>query len=239
MRIFSARFKTVIALLALAAFLLAGCASPAPQEETQEPEEKPTQEETQEPEVPEEPEEKPFDPDTFMTEIVPSVECLDSCVSETFGAEPDLDTIYHAGFDADGAPHLYLDGEALPEGCEEDGSYANYYPVTNFSSMDELRASLEVYLSDEVMATRPCSEDMLERNFLEYEGALYLWRGSRGYGAAGIDVDSLSYLGEADGLQQALVSITFFGEHDYDATLSFEHVDGVWKIVQLMRNDSE
>lgn len=239
MRTISARLKTVIALLALAAFLLAGCASPTPPEDPEDPANDPAQEEPQKPDEPEPPVEQPFDPDTFMTDIIPVVECLNSCARETFGAEADMDTIYHAGFDADGAPHLYLDGEPLPEGCEEDGSYANYYPVTNFSSLAELRASLEVYLSDEVMRTAPCPEEMLERNFLEYEGALYLWRGSRGYGASGVDVDSLSYLGEADGLQQVQVSITFFDEHDYDATLSFQHVDGVWKIVQLVRNDGE
>ena len=239
MRTISARLKTVIALLALAAFLLAGCASPTPPEDPKDPANDPAQEEPQKPEEPEPPVEQPFDPNTFMTEIIPAVECMDSCALELYGAEADRDTIYHAGFDADGAPHLYLDGEPLPEGCEEDGSYANYYPVTNFSSLDEIRASLAVYLSEEVLQANPCRIEMLENNFLEYEGSLYLWRGSRGYGASSVDMDSLSYLGEADGLQQVQVSILFFGEHDYDATLSFQQVDGVWKMVQLARNDGE
>ena len=239
MRTFSARFKTMIALLALAAFLLAGCASPTPPEEPKDPANDPAQEEPQKPEEPEVPEEKPFDPDTFMTEILPAVECMESCARENFGAKADKDTIYHAGFDADGFPHLYLDGEPLPEGCEQDESYSNYYPVTNFSSMDEIRASLEVYLSDQVLQADPCRIEMLERNFLEYEGDLYLWRGSRGYGASGVDMDSLQYLGEADGLQQVQAAIIFFDQHDYDVTLSFEQVDGVWKMVHMERNDSE
>ena len=240
MRTFSAHLRTMIALLALSVFLLAGCANPAPPDDPQDPADNPSQEEPQKPEEPEPPEEKPFDPDTFMTEIIPAVECLNSCAREMFGAEVDYDTIYHAGFDADGAPHLYLDGEPLPEGCEEDGTYSDYFPVANFSSLAEVRDSLSVYLSDEVMLTDPCREEMLDRNFLEYEGALYLWRGSRGYGAITMDLDTLTYVGEADGLQQAKVVYVHLDDSPiFESVLSVQNVDGVWKIVHVENDYSE
>ena len=231
MRTFSVRLRTMIALLALAAFLLAGCAGPA-QEETQQPEETPPQEETQKPEE-ETPKKVEYDPDTFMTDILPAAECLNSCFHETFGAEVDYDTIYHAGFDADGAPHLYLDGEALPEGCEEDGSYASYFPVSNFSSIAEVRNSLTKYLTEEVLTSHPLMPDMLEHNFLEYEGALYLWRGARGYGAVNMDLESMEYLGEVDGLQQVKVPFYLITEYTHDSVLSFEGTENGWMIVGI------
>ena len=66
------------------------------------------------------------------------------------------------------------------------------------------------------------------RFFLEYEGALYLRRGSRGYGAVTIDLDILKFVEQKNDRYYVTVDYLLFEEYDETMLLEFENRDGHW-----------
>ena len=144
-----------------------------------------------------------FDETAFLEEIKPNVECLNQCELELFGAEVDVDTTYYGVYESEEAydngegtvAKLYLPGEEEQVASYfEDPTMSSYYKVSNFQTNAEVRDSLRNYLSDAVI------DEVFHDDFLEYEGALYLRRGSRGYGAVTIDLDSLKFVEQKNGI---------------------------------------
>lgn len=175
-----------------------------------------------------------FSEEKFLEDITPNVVCLNSCVQEIFGAEVDFnEDSYLAAYESESA---YADGMgdiALLFKQGEESKYANYfidpissyyYPVKNFKTNTEVRDYLRKYLSDEVI------DQWFSNDFLEYEGQLYLRRGSRGYGAMTCDLESLKYVEEKDGKQYVTVDFKLFDELDHAETLEFSKVHDVWII---------
>lgn len=173
-----------------------------------------------------------FSEEEFLEDITPNVVCLNSCVQEMFGAEVDFDDdSYLAAYESESA---YADGKgdiALLYKPDEESKYADYfidptcsdyYSVRNFKTNAEVRDYLRKYLSDEVI------DQWFLNDFLEYEGQLYLRRGSRGYGAMACDLESLKYVEEKDGKQYVTVDFKLFNEFDHTETLEFSKVNDVW-----------
>ncbi|MCQ4935958.1 hypothetical protein [Anaerotignum propionicum] len=173
-----------------------------------------------------------FSEEKFLEDITPNLVCLNSCVHEMFGAEVDFnEDSYLAAYESESA---YADGMgdiALLFKPGEESKYvdyfidptcSDYYPVTNFKTNAEVRDYLRKYLSDEVI------DKWFSNDFLEYEGQLYLIRGSRGYGAMKCDLESLKYVEEKDDKQYVTVDFKLFDTFDHTETLEFSKVNDVW-----------
>ena len=104
----------------------------------------------------------------------------------------------------------------------EDPTMSSYYKVSNFQTNAEVRDSLWNHLSDAVI------DEVFHDDFLEYEGALYLRRGSRGYGAVTIDLDSLKFVEQKNDRYYVTVDYLLFEEYDETMLLEFENRDGHW-----------
>lgn len=172
-----------------------------------------------------------FDETAFLEEIKPNVECLNQCELELFGAEMDIDTTYYGVYESEEAydngegkvAKLYLPGEEEQVASYfEDPTMSSYYKVSNFQTNEEVRDSLRNYLSDAVI------DQVFRDDFLEYEGALYLRRGSRGYGAVTLDLDSLKFVEQKDDKYYVSVDYLLFEEYDQTVTLEFQNIDGKW-----------
>ena len=176
-------------------------------------------------------EDETFDGIAFLEEIRPNVVCLNDCELEMFLADVDFDKIYYGAYESEDA---YANGDGpvavLYQAGEEDQvtgyfldpALCSYYPVKNFTTNAEVRENLRQYLADSVI------DEKFHDDFLEYEGTLYLRRGSRGYGAVTLDLDSLAFLEERDGVYYVNVDYLIFDEYDYTATLAFQQTDGAW-----------
>ena len=172
-----------------------------------------------------------FDEAAFLEEIKPNVECLNQCELELFGAEVDVDTTYYGVYESEEAydngegtvAKLYLPGEEEQVASYfEDPTMSSYYKVSNFQTNAQVRDSLQNYLSDAVI------DEVFHDDFLEYEGALYLRRGSRGYGAVTLDLDSLKFEEQKEDQYYVSVDYLLFEEYDQTVTLEFQNINDKW-----------
>ena len=174
-----------------------------------------------------------FNPETFMEEIQPVLQCLQSCDRELFGAEVDQSRVFLAGMErkADGlAPGiLYESGTPLPEGFEEDPACVEYYPVKNFHTNDEVRQYLSRFFSADVI------QQVFHNDFLEFDGKLYLKRGGRGYGTVVCQPDTAEYLWEDSGRQAVKIDYSAFGEYDHSSQILLMYTGEGWKIVSIVQ----
>ena len=212
------KFLSILLICMVAAALMTGCGGKKEEEK---------------------PEEETFNEQQFMEDIAPVIDVLHECDEELFGADVDFSTLYSAGYSetdvydennpyaADGIELsvLYPEGEGLPAGYIQDPAYAIYYPVSNFVSKDDVREYLKNYMTDDVI-----NGFDIDANFIEYEGALYLQRGGRGYGSLKCVKKSAEYVGEKDGMQQVRIKYEIFEEHSHYEILSFEETDEGWKL---------
>ena len=177
------------------------------------------------------PKAEPFNEQTFLQDITPNVNCLDSCVQEVFGAQADMDDAYLAAYESESAyaggtgkiALLFQQGEESKySGYYIDPAYTSYYPVTNFKTNAEVADYLKKYLSQDII------DKWFSNDFLEYDGTLYLVRGARGYGAMTCDLGSLQYLEEKDGKQYVTVKFNLFDAFDHTEKLEFTKVNDSW-----------
>ncbi|NCC16389.1 MAG: hypothetical protein EOM28_08575 [Clostridia bacterium] len=173
-----------------------------------------------------------FSEEKFLEDIAPNVVCLNSCVQEMFCAGVNFDDdSYLAAYESKSAYADGLGDIALLFKPGEESQYmdyfidpicASYYPVKSFKTNTEVRDNLKKYLADAVI------DKWFSNDFLEYEGQLYLRRGSRGYGAMICDLESMKYEEEKDGKQYVTVDFKLFDEFDHTETLEFSKVNDVW-----------
>ena len=104
----------------------------------------------------------------------------------------------------------------------EDPTMSSYYKVSNFQTTAEVRDSLRNYLSDAVI------DEVFHDDFLDYEGALYLRRVIRGYGAVSIDLDRLKFVEQKNDRYYVTVDYLLFDEFVETMLLGFENRDGHW-----------
>lgn len=178
------------------------------------------------------PEEEVFDPAQFMEEVAPAIEFLRTCDAEMYGADVDFDThLYAAVTMENGAAQLaalYPAGGSVPDGLQDDPSCSDYYPVRNYTTIAQVQEGIEEY-----MAGEQAQKFSLDGAFKEHDGKLYLYRGARGYGILQCDPASAEYLGEEDGKQLVTVDYLFNGEYSHQSVLTFEQIDGSWKITSV------
>lgn len=173
-----------------------------------------------------------FSEEKFLADIAPNIACFDSCILEMFCAETDMNDSYLAAYESESAYANGTGNIALLFKPEEekkyaekyfiDPTYSSYYTVTNFKTNSEVRDHLKKYLSDNIIDT------VFSNDFLEYEGQLYLRRGSRGYGALTCDLESVKYIGEKDGKQYVTMDFKLFDEFDHTETLEFTRINDIW-----------
>lgn len=175
-----------------------------------------------------------FDPQVFLNDIKPNIECLNSCIEQTFGADVDYETVYKSAF-ADEAAYNSGAGERVvlfPQEDEEkyagqyyiDPDNAEFYPVSNFKTNEEVRQYLGKYMSDTAI------DKYFNDDFFEYDGSLYLVRGLRDYPETGVDLNSAEYLEEKDGMRNVTVDILFFGEYNFTLGLEMAQNGNGWII---------
>lgn len=167
----------------------------------------------------------------FLSEVRENIEVLSDCVEEMFCADVDWEKHYFAVYDSeeaynngDGLPALLYDakGEAPKGNYFKDPTESDYYIVNNFKSNEEVRHYLREYLSDSVI------NKWFNKDFLEYDGNLYLRRGSRGYGAVVCHPHSAKFLEQKDGKYYVTVDFLYFSEFDHTETLEFTKIGGNW-----------
>ena len=175
-----------------------------------------------------------FDPQVFLNDIKPNIECLNSCIEQTFGADVDYETVYKSAF-ADEAAYNSGAGERVVLFPQEDeakyaGQYyidpdnAVFYPVSNFKTNEEVRQYLGKYMSDTAI------DKYFNDDFFEYDGSLYLVRGLWDYPETGVDLNSAEYLEEKDGMRNVTVDILFFGEYNFTLGLEMAQNGNGWII---------
>ncbi len=135
--------------------------------------------------------------------------------------------VFDNGHSADCPPaKLIAMNEDIPEGYALDPLARTYYPVYNFSNMDELLTHFKNYFTQSYMEE---IEPTLYRKFLEFEGVLYLIRGGMAHGAVSLDFDSFDYSNvEVD--NTVLVNQLLFSEPNGTLKLTFDITEGAVKI---------
>ena len=173
-------------------------------------------------------------PEQFLTDIQPILDCLASCDADLYGADVDWDTVLSAGTVSAEDPTiavLFPEGDPLPEGFAEDPACAQFYPIRNYTSMADVQAWLEQYMmpavAQEQLLYAPDSE------LLEFDGALYLVRGGRGYGMVSMDLSTLEYRREEDYQHVVGVQCVAFDEYDSTRELYFAADPDGWILTRM------
>ena len=211
-------YKAMILFIIPCLVLLSACSS------SKGPEEQQTSQDVQE---------EVFSQDQFMKDIQPALECLKSCDEELFLAQVDFDhdllAAYQKDKDQNDIAVLYPSGDPLPKGYDSDLADARYYHVENYNHIQALKEDLQRYMTDDVIA----SFQLLENDFINFDDALYLVRGGRGYGALVSVPESAKYIEEKNNQHIVQIEYKMFDEHDHDAKISFIQDDGHWKIAHI------
>ncbi len=159
--------------------------------------------------------------------VMPYVVAYNSCLLETFGAEISESETFGRAYASESDSYsegpvaaVFSYNSGAPSGLWEDPTYAMLYLVTNYSSVSEISADLSKYL-DPSLFTSTLSVD-----FVEYNGSLYMIRGSRGYGAETIDPASLAYVGSENGRHTFTVDGYYFDEYDTVVTIVLQDTEG-------------
>ena len=108
---------------------------------------------------------------------------------KTLGDIPGINTMIRCYTDADNANFgvKYDESRPLPNGFDGIG---NWYPVTNYGSLSELRRYVQQYLSDALIDRLAFGEQ-----FREIDGRLYFRRGGVGYVSYKADMQKYQQMG--------------------------------------------
>lgn len=173
-----------------------------------------------------------FDPEVFLQEIRPSLEGLDQVDQELFGAQVDWEQKYAAGYEDGVLTVLYPRGQALPQGCDPDPADADYFPISNYQELSQVRDYMEAFLSPELTDRF----SYWQENFLQMEDGLYLCRGGRGYGALWFEPESLRYLDPTPEGHRVTLDYYLFDQFDHTATLTLVPSPNGWQITEISEN---
>ncbi len=177
----------------------------------------------------------------FIADLPLTVELMQNCIYalnevyiERFSAEyyDREDMVKKAFYESeqafnDGEGPFMLIGlnDAVPEGYFHDPAEVTYFPVYNFSKKSEIYEHFNLYFTEGYLAGL---QDSFDRNFYELDGELYLTRGSMGYGAYSIDLDSIDYSNIQN--NTLIVNTLYFGEPDGKIGVKFAQENGTVKI---------
>ena len=162
--------------------------------------------------------------------FIPYIAMYNSCENGCFGAQYDDSVSYRRVFESENdlqnrvEPIAVVDNtDSRYEQCN-DPTYSTGYRVTNFTTMDAVVENLLQYFTEDFVFAQ-------DLNFVEFEGNIYLFFGSMGYGAYQIGTEDVR-IGERT--QQSCVVYAptlYFEENVGDAQLYFnKQADGSWRL---------
>lgn len=170
-----------------------------------------------------------------IEDLMPQLELINSSFLETYGAEVDLTQSYYrvyesvSAFENDEEPiEIRRREQRKTIGLEtNDLVQMNLYVVENFGSVEEWREYLKNYLASEIIEEWE-SSPLFENAFEEYDGILYLARGSRGYGAYTLDLNSAEVVFDEKNKCHVLVYCCYFESYACMYRVDFEFINRRW-----------
>lgn len=164
----------------------------------------------------------------LLASLQPHLRLLLSCYLETYGAELDRETAYarvYASADdlQNGVPPIDVVERASLTGMT-DPIDATLYRVTSFSTNREALDHMKQYM------TAALAEAVFPAEFLEFDGALYMVYGSRGYGANTFRPEEAVLTARADDACTVSAPFCYFEETAGTLTVEFQNTADGWRI---------
>ena len=124
-----------------------------------------------------------------------------------------------------------------------DPTFSSYYPISNYSSKEQILDNLREYMDVDSLGIMQSPyatvSDVLNDNVLEFDGGLYLVRGGRGYGVFTYDPQTLKIVSFDETTCEAECDLMRFGDYfDSVQTISFEKRSGRWIITHIEKANS-
>ena len=124
-----------------------------------------------------------------------------------------------------------------------DPTFSSYYPISNYSSKEQILDNLREYMDVDSLGIMQNAyatvSDVLNDNVLEFDGGLYLVRGGRGYGVFTYDPQTLKIVSFDETTCEAECDLMRFGDYfDSVQTISFEKRSGRWIITHIEKANS-
>lgn len=118
-----------------------------------------------------------------------------------------------------------------------DPTFSSYYPISNYSSEEQILDNLREYMDVDSLGIMQSPyatvSDTLDENVMEFNGGLYLVRGGRGYGVYDYDPQTLRIVSSDETACEAECDLLCFEQFDSVQTISFEKRNGRWIIVHV------
>ena len=123
-----------------------------------------------------------------------------------------------------------------------DPTFSSYYPISNYSSKEQILDNLREYMDVDSLGIMQSPyatvSDVLDANILEFDGGLYLVRGGRGYGVYDYDPQTLRIVSSDETACEAECDLLYFEQFDSVQTISFEKRNGRWIITRVAKAQS-
>lgn len=124
-----------------------------------------------------------------------------------------------------------------------DPTFSSYYPISNYSSKEQILDNLREYMDVDSLGIMQSPyatvSDVLNDNVWEFDGGLYLVRGGRGYGVFNYDPQTLKIVSFDETTCEAECDLMRFGDYfDSVQTISFEKRSGRWIITHIEKANS-
>lgn len=123
-----------------------------------------------------------------------------------------------------------------------DPTFSSYYPISNYSSKEQILDNLREYMDVDSLGIMQSPyatvSDVLDANILEFDGGLYLVRGGRGYGVYDYDPQTLRIVSSDETACEAECDLLYFEQFDSVQTISFEKRNGRWIITHVAKAQS-
>ena len=123
-----------------------------------------------------------------------------------------------------------------------DPTFSSYYPISNYSSKEQILDNLREYMDVDSLGIMQNAyatvSDVLNDNVLEFDGGLYLVRGGRGYGVYDYDPQTLRIVSSDETACEAECDLLYFEQFDSVQTISFEKRNGRWIITHVAKAQS-
>ena len=124
-----------------------------------------------------------------------------------------------------------------------DPTFSSYYPISNYSSKEQILDNLREYMDVNSLGIMQNAyatvSDVLNDNVWELNGGLYLVRGGRGYGVFNYDPQTLKIVSFDETTCEAECDLMRFGDYfDSVQTISFEKRSGRWIITHIEKANS-
>ena len=124
-----------------------------------------------------------------------------------------------------------------------DPTFSSYYPISNYSSKEQILDNLREYMDVDSLGIMQSPyatvSDVLNDNVWEFNGGLYLVRGGRGYGVFTYDPQTLKIVSFDETTCEAECDLMRFEDYfDSVQTISFEKRSGRWIITHIEKANS-